>query len=142
MLTFDPIAFDFIELRNFRLGGAVPVYEYRNHPAVDGDKNFLRLNVYLSKDGEFVTIWHGLLDFVFAEAQMAEDQLAFAERPDDFESLLSSYNEHLFRGYIDSDVTAQYVFKALRIDGVRYASPSELSVGSDNKLRCDRLGRA
>jgi hypothetical protein len=139
MAAFDPTAFDFVKLRDFRLGGVVTAYEYRNHPTVDGETNFLRLNLYLSKDGEFVTIWHGLLERLFTEAELTEGRLAGADKPEDLNLFLSSYNEDLFRGYIDSNETAECIFKALRIDSPRYALPSELRVGSDNKLRCDRL---
>jgi hypothetical protein len=42
-MTFDPTQFSFVELRDFRIGGSVPVYEFKNHPAVDGRRDFLRL---------------------------------------------------------------------------------------------------
>ncbi len=106
------------------------VYEYNNHPIVDGAPDFLRLNVYLSKDGDFITIWFGLIDPVFAEAK-----LEGVEKPADF-SFHDQYNEPLFRGYIDSHEAAGYILKALRVGG-RYAVPQVLGGGEDNKLRCD-----
>lgn len=59
MTSFDPTQFGFVQLRDFQTGGTVPTFEYQNHPAVDGTADFLRLNLYLTKDGDYVTIWHG-----------------------------------------------------------------------------------
>ena len=106
------------------------VYEYSNHPVVDGAADFLRLNVYLSKDGDFITIWFGLIDPVFAGTR-----LEGVEKPANF-SFHDQYNEPLFRGYINSHEAAGYILKALRVDG-RYAVPQVLGGGEDNKLRCD-----
>jgi hypothetical protein len=139
MAPFDPAVFDFVQLSDFRMGGVVRAYEYRNHHTVDGDENFLRLNVYLSKDGEFVTIWYGLLEPLFTEAELKEGSLTFAEKPDDLDVFLSSYNDDLFKGYIDSNETAERIFKALGLDTPRHALPSELRAGADNKLCCDPL---
>ena len=41
---FDPTQFDFVLLEDFRIPGDVSVYEFRNHPNVDGKADFLRLN--------------------------------------------------------------------------------------------------
>ena len=143
MTSFDPTLFDFVRLRDFLIGGSVPVFEYRNHPAVDGEKDFLRLNLYLSMDGEYVTIWHGLLEPIFTEAELTEGQLALVDKPADLNFFLQSYNETLFRGYIDSDDTAEHILHALRIQSnSQYALPQELRRGSDNKLSCDKLERA
>jgi hypothetical protein len=60
MTAFDPTAIGFVRLRNFEFPGGVAVYEYANHRLVDGKSDFLRINAYLSKDGDFVTIWRGL----------------------------------------------------------------------------------
>ncbi len=140
MASFDPTLFDFVRLRDFLIGGSVPVFEYRNHPAIDGGKNFLRLNVYLSRDGEYVTVWRGLLEPMFTEAELTEGQLALVDKPDDLSAFLRSYNETLFRGYIDSDDTAEHILQALRIQSSsQYPLPQELRRGSDNKLSCDKL---
>lgn len=140
MASFDPTLFDFVRLRDFLIGGSVPVFEYRNHPTVDGGKNFLRLNVYLSRDGEYVTVWRGLLEPMFTEAELTEGQLALVDKPDDLSAFLRSYNETLFRGYIDSDDTAEHILQALRIQSSsQYPLPQELRRGSDNKLSCDKL---
>ena len=135
MKAFHPAQHAFVKLRDFRLGGHVGVYEYRNHPAVDGVPNFLRINLYLSKDHDFVCIWHGLL-----EAMFVEHLLRPAPLPADFD-FYHAYNVELFRGYIDSNETAAVILKALRAGGPGYAVPHILS-GSPDGLRCDVLGDA
>jgi hypothetical protein len=64
---FDPTQYKFIQLRYFQIPGDVPVYEYANHSAVDGTKDFSRLNLYLTKDGTYVTIWWGLEDVAWLD---------------------------------------------------------------------------
>jgi hypothetical protein len=137
--AFDPLRHGFVLLREFQFPGRVSVYEHANHPAVDGAPDFLRLNLYLSKDGTYVTIWHGLLEPIAAEAKLP----ALANMPADFD-LFSSYCETLFRGHIDSAEAAAHIFRALRIEQSRehYALPQVLAVGADNKLRCDLMTAA
>jgi len=48
----------------------VAVYEYANDAIVDGNPDFLRINAYLNKDGDFVTVWRGLLEPLFAESRL------------------------------------------------------------------------
>ena len=141
MTVFDPARFNFVKLEDFRIPGDVLVYEYRNHPAVDGREDFLRLNLYMTVDGEYVTIWHGLLEPMFAEAECENGRLASVTTPDDFD--FGNYTEDLFRGHIDSDETAAYIFKALRVrESPRYRRPQVLRCGVDNGLRCDWLQEA
>ena len=141
MTAFDPARFRFVQLEDFRIPGDVPVYEYKNHPAVDGKRDFLRLNLYLTMDNSYVTIWHGLLEPIATEAECENGRLASIAKPEDFDFRI--YNEDLFRGYIDSDDDAGYIFKALRVsESQRYLVPQMLSRGSDNKLRCDLLPEA
>jgi hypothetical protein len=139
--AFDPADFNFILLQDFRIPGNVSVYEYRNHRTVDGRKDFLRLNLYLTKDADYVTVWTGLLDLIGTETEFENGRMACAKRPDDFD--FRSYNEDLFRGYIDCRATAQHIFKALRIgeSGV-HLLPQMLAMGPDRKLKCDRTGDA
>ncbi len=138
MEPFEPAHFNFVLLRSFRIPGGVAVYEYKNHPAIDGAHDFLRLNLYLSKDGTFVMIWHGLLEPIGAEAELREGRLASAQIPANLD-FHASYNLDLFRGHIDSADAAVYIFKALRIgaEGTRYARPQVLHAGTDNSLHCD-----
>jgi hypothetical protein len=133
MEGFDPTEFGFVLLKGFQFPGGVHVYEYGNHPTVDGAPDFLRLNVYLSRDGSYVTIWHGLLEPIAAEAK-----LAHARAPKDGFDLHSLYDERLFKGYVDSAETAKHVFNALRIGQPgHHALPQVLSVTAGNTLRCD-----
>ena len=133
MKTFDPTKFNFVLLEDFRIPGNVPVYEFKNHHAVDGKKDFLRLNLYLTVDSRYVTIWFGLLEPMFTEAALAS-----AAKPEDFD--FSSYKEDLFKGYVDSDEVAVCIFKALRVgESHQYAQPQVLSQGADNELRCDLI---
>jgi hypothetical protein len=138
-MTFDPTQFGFVQLRDFRIADSVAVYEYKNHTAVDGTKDFLRLNLYLTLDGTYVTIWHGLLEPLFAEAEFVEGRLASIATPADMD-FIHSYNEDLFRGDIDSAETAEHIFKALRVGaGGRYALPEVLTGGTDNTLMCQLM---
>ena len=138
MEPFNPIRFGFVLLRDFEFpgGAGMQVYEFVNHPAVDGRPDFLRLNLYLTRDGNYVTIWFGLLEPIFTEAKLRDDLKV--EFPVDFD-FHGSYDETLFRGYIDTAETATHIFKALRVEpsGGRYAKPQILGGGNDNRLRCD-----
>lgn len=137
MKWFDPTQFGFVRLKGFQFPGGVRVYEYGNHRAVDGVPDFLRLNVYLSKDGSYVAIWHGLLEPVAAEARLASVRM-----PQDFD-LHSQYDEVLFKGDIDSAKTASHVLKAIRVGQTgHYSRPQTLSVTAGSKLRCDFVNAA
>lgn len=137
MDSFKPKDWNFVKLKDFEYPGGVSVYEYRNHPTVDGKPNFVRINLYLSKDKDYVTIWSGLVEPIFTETK-----LRLVEKPSDFD-FYGSYTEQLFRGYIESKETAKHIFKALRIGtSRRHSLPQILSGGTDNKLRCDMLEAA
>jgi len=131
--AFDPTKFNFVRLEKFQFPGGVAVYEYKNHPAVSGNGDFLRINLYLSMDGDYVTIWHGLLEPLATEVEFEGGRMTSVAKPEGFD--LGNYTEQLFRGYIDSDEIAQCVFKALRVG--EYLLPQILSAGADHKLRCD-----
>ncbi len=111
MTKFDPSAFGFVRLRDFEFPGGVSVYELANHTLVDGRADYLRINAYLSRDGDFVTIWRGLLEPLFVESHLGSIDV-----PNDFD-LRESYTEELFKGWIDSAETARHIVKALRLDG-------------------------
>ena len=130
MTQFEPSAFNFVRLQDFGLPGGVSVYEYANHAVVDGKADFLRINTYLSRDGDFVTIWRGLLEPLFVESR-----LGFVHLPEDFD-FRESYTEELFKGWIDLAETVRHIVKALRLDG---APPQVLSTGRDGKLQCDLI---
>jgi hypothetical protein len=138
MEPFDPVRFGFILLPDFQIPGGVLVYERANHPAVNGRPDFLRLNIFLSKDANYVTIWNGLLEPIITEAKLRDD--LEVELPPDFD-FHDSYDETLFRGYIETAETAAHILKALRVEplGARFALPQVLSGGTDNKLCCDMI---
>src|SRR6185503_13799755 len=122
MSPFDPTASGFVRLRSFEFPGGVAVYEYANDAIVDGNADFLRINAYLSQDGDFVTVWRGLL-----EPLLAESRLGFVDLPDDCD-FHANYTEGLFRGYIDSEEAARHVLKGLRLEST---PPQVLSSGTD-----------
>ena len=138
MYTFEPEHFNFTLLHDFRFPGPVAAYELANHPAVTGSKDFLRLNLYLTKDGNYVTIWFGLLEPIGTEMELTTGILASVIRPADLGFVHEAYNQELFKGYIDSDDAASHVFRALRV-GDRFRCPQVLHAGADNELRCDYL---
>jgi hypothetical protein len=74
----------FHTLQDFRIPGEVSVYELQNHRIVDGRKDFLRLNFYLTKDHNCVTIWRGLLDLLLTEAEFESGRMASVKLPDHF----------------------------------------------------------
>ena len=88
-----------------------------------------RINIYLSKDGSFVTIWNGLV-----EPMLAEGQFDIPDLP----SFQDIYFETLFRGYIEWNEEALVILKALRIDSGRHSVPQQLA-GAPNDLRCEAL---
>ena len=89
----------------------------------------MRLNCYLTQDGDFVTVWYGLLD-----AHMTEISLGFADDPTlDFNE---QYEEALFRGYITDNETGAIILKALRLD---YQTPNILVMPEKGRLECRLL---
>ena len=135
MKKFDPTRHQFVKLRDFQFPGGVDVFEFRNHSTADGAHDFLRLNVYLSKDGDFVCIWHGLLEPAIAESLLMEAAL-----PPDFD-LFGTYNVDLFRGYLEADDIASVVLKSLRIGGKEY-SAQRLRVDARDGLTCEAVAGA
>lgn len=91
--------------------------------------DFLRLNVYLTQDGHFVTIWSGLFDPALSEGVLPGNV------PDGFD-IREMYNQDLFRGYIETDSAASVVIKALRLE--KYP-PNLLEADSDGRLVCSTL---
>ena len=131
MTVFDPAAHGFIRLETFQFPGGIAAYEYRNHAAVDGQTDMMRLNIYLSRDGSYVTIWVGLIEPAMAEAAFELDQL----RDLNFADL---YCETLFRGHIDSAAAAAVILAALRLRDGSHAMPQILA-GAPHDLRCEPL---
>ena len=131
MIDFDPAAHGFVQLEAFEFPGGIAAYEYRNHAAVDGRADMLRLNIYLSRDGSYVTIWAGLIEPAIAEAAFELDQLRDL-------SFADVYCETLFRGHIDNADVAGVILTALRLRDEAHAMPQILA-GAPHDLRCEPL---
>ena len=130
-MTFDPTDFGFVRLVDFKIAGQLDTYEYRNHAQVNGIVDVLRLNIYLCRDGDYVTIWTGLVEPMFAEGKFN-----LSAMPDfDFHG---TYNEGLFRGYIESADEATVVLRTLRLGDKSRSLPQQLC-GAPDDLRCEAL---
>ncbi|MDU9007187.1 hypothetical protein [Sedimentitalea todarodis] len=127
-MTFNPAQHGFFEL-DFAFPGGVAVYELDLQGVDQNQHDTMRLNCYLSQDGDFVTVWYGLLD-----AHMTEISLGFADDPTlDFNE---QYEETLFRGYIADNETGVIILKALRLD---YQTPNILVMPEKGRLECHLL---
>lgn len=62
LAPFDPAAVGFTRLADFKIAGTLDTFEFANHGTIDGKADLLRLNIYFARDGDFVTIWCGLLE--------------------------------------------------------------------------------
>ena len=129
MTAFDPVSAGFVRLLDFQFAGNIDVYEYHNHAAVNGRADVLRINIYLSRDGSYVTIWNGLIEPALAEVRF--------DLPGDlcFKDL---YCEPLFCGHIESAADATIILNALRLTGGRHSVPHVLT-GGPHDFRCEPL---
>ena len=135
MTKFNPKHHGFVRLLEFQIPIGVDVFEYRNHSAADGTHDFLRLNIYLSNDQDFVCIWHGLLEPAIAESLLMDVAL-----PPDFD-FHGTYTVNLFRGYLEADDVAAVVLKSLRLDAGQY-SAQRLRVDARDGLTCESIESA
>jgi len=126
-ITFNPTKFAFKRV-NIDPPGYV-VYEKDHGGLTDGNPDFLRLNVYLSQSGSFVTIWTGLFDPCISEG-------ALKFKDSHLMNFSSQYYEVHFRGYISDNETAKTILDAVRLDNYR---PSKLEVDEDERLCCNLL---
>ena len=126
---FDPLDFGFVKLT--LQNGSLCFYEYRCGEFCDGRIDRHRITLYLSQDGEFVTVWHGLFD-PFVLDQALRDAVASVEGFD----FADAYNTPLFRGYIETEEEARLILKALRFDKFK---PSVLRLDEHERLCCDSL---
>ena len=129
MVPFEPKSFGFIPI-DYAPGLAF--YEYRNHELVDGRTDVLRLNIYMSRDGAFTCIWHGLLEPTMTQGMFA------LEPPADDLNFSDIYCEQLFRGYIETKEEAEVILRALRIEDIAEDLPQVLR-GAPSDLRCEAL---
>ena len=132
MKSFDPERHGFQRIVDYALG--VAMFEYKNHPAVDGKIDIYRLNLYLSRDDAFVTVWNGLLEPTMTEPMFDLDIPAEQLRFHDI------YFEQLFRGYIETEEEATLIFRAIRIERASRTLPQKLH-GAPLDLRCEAMPR-
>ncbi len=96
-------------------------YELKNHAGADGTHDFLRMNVYMARDHNFVNIWYGSVDSmgidIFFEKHGVE---------------LEHQDEKLFRGYISTKEEAEVILSALRVD--EGYLPSVYTIDAEGKL--------
>lgn len=128
---FDPLKFGFVKLP--LQNQSLCFYEYQSGSFVDGVLHAHRLNTYLTQDGSFVTVWHGLFDPAFISEEL---QSAFARIGDGVVNLHDSYQTQLFQGYIESEEDAQVILKALRFEKM---TTSLLHLDDDGRVCCDPL---
>jgi hypothetical protein len=129
--TFNPLDFGFdpLDLQH----GSLRFYEYRSGDFCDGKMNPHRINLYLTQDGDFVTVWHGLFDTAFV-GQAFHDLIEKIGLGDaDF---FATYHTPLLRGHIETRDEAKIILKALRFEHFR---PSILRIDEDNRICCDSL---
>lgn len=105
---FNPEDFGFFLRKDYQLPWSVLHYE-KDHESIDKtqEKDWSRLNLFLSKDGNFVNVWYGVIEAAFA---------------DDIYSKAYGFNwsdhnrdETLFRGYINSKFEAEIILKAIQV---------------------------
>lgn len=126
-IGFNPCAYGFKRLDMSHQGLTFFERDLNMEPKAKPD--FLRLNVYLTQDGPFVTIWSGLFDPHLSDEVLPE------KIPKNF-NLGEMYNQDLFRGYIETDAVANVIMKALHFE--KYP-PNVLEADSDGRLVCSAL---
>lgn len=117
--------------RKMRRAGPADLKWYERHfdGFDDGGNESLRVNVYLTRDGSFTTIWYGVLDPFLTELTLGiKDHPAL--------NLSEIYEEVLFRGDIEEDVFGEKLLKAIRLHG-RF--PCVLSMSDEFGLECHRM---
>ncbi len=135
MTAFDPTEWNFIELKGLAHEGYPARYEYRNNPIVDGTHDFLRINLYLSRDGDYVTIFNGLLEPSYVAGMLADRNIEIPSADFNFSD---AYNEDLFRGHIDSKETAECIFKAIGLK--KFVHPNVLTGDANGGFACKLIG--
>ena len=126
-MPFDPttagfrrIDFELQDVRHFEYAAPyLPIF----------DKDWTRLNGYLSQDVDFVTIWFGLLFSPLAEAELGlEENASFP--------LHEWYHEPLFQGYVTSQSFGEQVIASTR---VTHRQAQRLTLSDDGKLMCSLI---
>ena len=128
---FEPERHSFRKLDLNGPGGMQWFELHRPDLIMDG-RDPLRLNVYLTRDGEFTTIWYGLIDALIAEARLGIGD----DRDLDLAQL---YETILFRGDIGDDSFGAGVLKAIRVTRM---APAVLRISNEHELECLSLDDA
>jgi hypothetical protein len=115
---FIPEDFGFILRSDYKPPSAPDHYERdsREHK-IGPDEDWGRLNVFLTKGGDYCCIWYGAIDEVLADVQCKKSY--------GFNWTESCANEELFRGYITTTHEAEVILNALRL----YRYRIELNLG-------------
>lgn len=129
--AFHPENFNFTKLS--LQNGTLRFYEYKAGDFCTGKIDPHRLNVYLTQDGDFVTVWEGFFDPLFIGQEFLD--LITKSGFSDFD-FGEQYNTSLFRGYIETKEQADIILAALRIDKFR---PSFLKIDEENRISCESL---
>jgi hypothetical protein len=118
--TFNPLDFGFdkLDLQH----GSLRFYEYRSGDFCDGKVNPHRINVYLTQDGDFVTVWDGLFDTAFV-SQAFHDLIGKVGLGDvDF---FATYHTPLFR-----DISRPRMRRRLSLRRCALTASDQVSSGS------------
>ena len=122
---FDPAEHNFVLVPKINPQG-IEHYELNNHSGADGSHDFVRMNIYLARDGDFVNIWYGSVDSIGVDVFFEKHGVKFEH-----------HDETLFRGYISTKQEADVILSALRFD--KAYSPSVYVMSSDGKLTNQNL---
>lgn len=125
--AFDPLEFGFKRVDMNPPG--YTVYEKDLGDLTKENPDFLRLNIFLSQDGDFVTVLAGLFDAAFADGRLEFENshlISFHEQ----------YHETRFRGYIRDNKTAARVLETLKLDNYY---PSKLEIDGEGRLCCNPI---
>lgn len=129
MKKFDPLDFGFVKLD--LQNGSLCFYEYRSGEFCDGRIDRHRLNVYLTQDGSYVTIWHGLFDPALIDRRFHDCMEKVGGL--DFGGC---YNTDLLRGYIDTEDEAKVILKAIRYESFH---PSAIRIDEKMGFVCGNI---
>jgi len=126
--AFEPERHSFRKLDLNGPGGMQWFELHRPDLIMDG-RDVLRLNVYLTRDVDFTTIWYGLIDPLIAEARLGIGD----DRDLDLAQL---YETILFRGDIGDASFGASVLKAIRVTRM---APALLQLSDEHGLECQPL---
>jgi len=105
---FSPEKFGFFLHTERLYPPEVQFYEL-DHPSINKSitKDWKRLNYFLSRDNDYVTIWYGPLDINLASAAYEEEY--------GFELTSEQHIDDRFKGYIRTNAEAEVILKALQL---------------------------